>query len=86
MIIEKIPKKNLKKKMIIKITNPRITTIGRGIITGIPMEIATKDQVESIITKCLLKESIIADSVEVEKRYFRDLDYFKSASDLIGDC
>jgi hypothetical protein len=47
------------------------------------MEIATKDQVESIITKCLLKESIIADSVEVEKRYFRDLNYFKSASDLI---
>lgn len=71
--------------MKIIIYNPRMHIIGNGMSIGIPVDFAKTEQIINIIEKSLLKHSIIADKIEIEKKQFKPLDYFKSAEELVED-
>ena len=45
----------------------------------------SEQQIKNIIERCLMKESIIADNIEIVNKKFKNIDFFKSAQDILDE-
>jgi hypothetical protein len=67
----------------IKIINPRVYTLGNGVIVGVPLD-GNDEQLQELIKKILLSRSIIPDKIEIKRKLNKWVDV--SAQELLDGC